>query len=242
MENRRKDRRLLLSDLQIDVKKQTLGDDASFIACTPVDISFNGLAFSSDQLVLKLLQKVDIQLSVGHRSIRGSAVVCDIAKVDNTVRYGVLYIDINPSLEKLFSLKSLSSTWVKELAVTLADNALINKNLSRDDQELQKAQSLLFDAVETFRDRLCLRLKNKVDTQGNPYQLADLFEFSAEMLSVTVPIRNEDGSSVSRQTIRPVLELNQQVHFKMDSGRKFPTLMEFLQELSETFELLLAKK
>ena len=241
MENRRNDKRMLLPDLQIRVRKHSSGSNATYIDCTPIDISFNGLAFSSTELSLSLLQKIDIQLSVGSRVIEGIAVVCDIGEVKKATRYGIIYIDINPSIEELFSHKTLSSAQVQELAISMADSALIDVRLNEDEQHLRKAQVLLFDGVEAFKNRIHQRTKNSVDSHGKPLQLAEYFEFSTDLSMVTVPIKNTDGNTVSRRTIKPVLDSNKQVHFKMDNDRIFATLLEFFQELSDTFEFLVSK-
>lgn len=242
MENRRTDRRLLLPDLQIQVKTQNRGEGASYVDCTPIDISFNGLAFSSDELKLELLQKVDLQLTAGRRILRGSAVICHVGKTAKGVRYGVLYIDLNPSLEQLFSLDNLTSTQVIELATSLADNVLIDKNLTEDQQNLKKAKSLLFDAVNAFKNRICQRLENKTDSQGNTYQVTSLFEFSTDNSSVTIPLKSANEDAVVRCVVTPDIDSsNSRIYFRTDDGRQFATLMEFMQELSETFELLLSQ-
>lgn len=242
MENRRNDKRLLLPDLQVQVKKQGRGDSSSYIECTPIDISFNGLAFSSDELELELLQKVDLQLTAGHRTLRGSAVICHVGKTAKGIRYGVLYIDLNPSLEQLFSLDNLTSPQVIELATSLADNVLIDKNLTEEQQNLEKAKSLLFDAVTAFKNRICQRLENKTDTQGNTCQVASLFEFSTDNSSVAIPLKSTNEDAVTRCMVTPDIDSSKnRIYFRTDDGRQFATLMEFMQELSETFELLFSQ-
>lgn len=242
MENRRNDKRLLLPDLQIRVKAQGRGDTSSYVVCTPVDISFNGLAFSSPELKLELLQKVDMELWVGKRVLTGSAVVCHVARNGESTRYGVLYIDINPSLEELFSLDSLSSAQVKEIAENLVDRLVIDKNLSTEQQQLKKAQSLLFDAVDAFKTRICQHLGDSIEAQDNTYQLASLFEFATDKSWVVVPLKTAVHSTVNRCKVAPEIASNGQLHFISDDNRLFANLMEFMQELSDTFELLLGRQ
>ena len=240
MENRRNDKRLLLPDIQVRVKEHGCGDASSYVDCRPVDISFNGLAFSSAGLTLELLQKIDMELSVGGRTLRGEAVVCHIEDIGKTIRYGVLYIDLRPSLEELFSLSNLTATQVKEMAANLVDSLVIDKALSVEKQRLKKAQSLLFDAVEAFKTRLCQRLGDCIEEQGNSYQLADLFEFAEDRSWVVAPIRAEIGASVNRCKVTPEIINSNHICFRTDDNRIFKNLMEFMQELSDTFELLLA--
>ena len=235
MDNRRQDKRLHLPDLQIKVKKIGLAEGDKFINCKPVDVSFNGLAFSSDNLKLDLLQKIQIQLSFGHRTIEGSAVICHIEKTQGLVRYGVLYIDIKPSLEETFSLDSLTSAMIEDVAVNMADNAVVGSALSEVDELIRKGQIILFDGVQAFR----LRLASIV---GEGYPLDELFEFSPSTMSVTVPLITTDGVTLEKRTLSPVMSSAQhKVVFEASDGEQFDSILDVLQSLSDTFQTLLAK-
>jgi len=243
MDNRRQDKRLHLPDLQIKVKKWGIAEGGQFINCTPVDVSFNGLAFSSDSLVLELLQKIEIQLSVGHKTLEGSAVICHIEKVQGTVRYGVLYIDIKPSLEETFSLDNLSSAMVEDVAVNMADNAVIGSASNETDVLIRKGQIILFDAVQTFKLRLTSLVGNVNDDHGNAYQLDGLFEFSPATMSVTVPLTAPDGVTLEKRTLSPVLSPTQhKVVFEASDGEQFDSILDVLQSLSDTFQALLSEQ
>ena len=239
IDNRRKDKRLHLPDLQIKVRPNG-ASNADFIDCTPVDVSLNGLAFSSKDLLLELLQKIDIRFSVGHKMIEGSAVICHVESQPSGIRYGVLYLDIRPSVEESFSLGALSSSLVKNLAISMADNAVINSSTTDDGALLRKGQILLFDAIEGFRDRLGCLLKETADEQGDSPRLDSLFEFSLDTYSVTVPLRGGQGDLL-RRTISPVLSKSQVV-YEADDGGQFSSIIDVLQELSDTFEWILSEQ
>lgn len=243
MDNRRLDKRLHLSDLQIKVKKKGITESDKFINCIPVDVSFNGLAFSSDSLVLDLLQKIDIQLSVGHKILEGSAVICHIKKAQGFVRYGVLYIDLKPSLVETFSVDTLSSSIVENVAVNMADNAVVGSDSKKADVLIRKGQIILFDAVQAFKLRLISLVGNVSDAKGNDYQLADLFEFSPETLSVTIPLTASDGATLKRKTLSPVLSSTKhKVVFETSDGEQFDSILDVLQNLSDTFQTMLSDK
>ena len=239
IDNRRKDKRLHLPDLQIKVRPNG-ASNADFIDCTPVDVSLNGLAFSSKDLLLELLQKIDIRFSVGHKMIEGSAVICHVESQPSGIRYGVLYLNITPSIEESFSLNTLSSNLVKGLAINMADNAVINSSKTGDEALLRKAQILLFDAIEEFRDRLGSLLAGKVNEQRGSYNLNSLFEFNPAKNSVTVPLMGQEGNLL-RRTISPVLVKSSMV-YEADDGGQFSSIIDLLQELSDTFEWILSEQ
>jgi len=242
MDNRRQDKRLNLPDLQIKVKKWGIAEGAQFINCTPVDVSFNGVAFSSDSLELELLQKIEIQLSVGHKTLEGSAVICHVEKTQELVRYGVLYIDIKPSLEETFSLNNLSSALVEDVAINMADIAVIGSASNETDVLIKKAQIVLFDAVQTFKLRLISLVGNVSDANGNSYPLDDLFEFSPSTMSVTVPLTAADGFTLEKRTLSPVMSpTKNKVVFEASDGEQFDSILDVLQSLSDTFQTLLSE-
>ena len=174
-ENRRNEQRLHLSNLQIKVRKHGLNDHLEFIDCVPIDISFNGLAFSTSALQLALSQKLDIRISFGHKLLEGTAVICHIEQQQEAIQYGVLYIDLNPTIEETFCLETLSSTLVKDLAINMADNAVLGSCRNEEEVLLRKAQVFLFDAIEAFKARLSELVDDKVDEHGKVYQLATYF-------------------------------------------------------------------
>lgn len=241
MENRRNDKRIVIPGLQIRVRKHGSTNAATYVDCTPLDISFNGMAFSTSDLSLDLLQKIEIELSIESRILTGSAVVCDVSEDQGSVRYGILYIDITPSLDDLFGLSAMSSFKIRELAVKMADNVITNPNQSNDERSLEKARVLLIDGVEAFKERMCQRKKIVTDKDGKAYSLASLFEITDDRSGIVVPIKDTNAKSVTRQTIRPVIEANKVICFIAGDGRRFGSLVEFLQELSEAFELLFSE-
>jgi hypothetical protein len=242
MDNRRQDKRLHLPDLQIKVKKAGLAENNPFTSCKPVDVSFNGLAFASDSLELELLQKIEIRLSVGHKVIEGSAVICHIEQAKGLVRYGVLYIDIKPSLEETFSLDNLSSVMVEDVAINMADIAVIGSASNETDVLIKKAQIVLFDAVQAFKFRLISLVGNVSDANGNNYPLDDLFEFSPSTMSVTVPLTAADGFTLEKRTLSPVMSpTKNKVVFEASDGEQFDSILDVLQSLSDTFQTLLSE-
>jgi hypothetical protein len=242
MDNRRQDKRLHLPDLQIRVKKLGIAGSDKYVHCMPVDVSFNGLAFSSDSLVLDLLQKIEIQLSVGHKKLEGSAVICHVEKTQELIRYGVLYIDIKPSLEETFSLDNLSSAMVEDVAINMADIAVIGSASNETGVLIKKAQIVLFDAVQAFKLRLISLVGNVSDVNGNNYPLDDLFEFSPGAMSVTIPLTVADGNTLEKRTLSPVMSpTKNKVVFEASDGEQFDSILDVLQSLSDTFQTLLSE-
>jgi len=236
--NRRNDKRLHLPDVKIKVRKLSLGVSSVFVDCLPIDVSQNGVAFSSGQLDFELLQKIYIELSVGNRKIEGKALICHVAENPDGVRYGVLFIDVSPSIEEALSLENLSSTWVREFAASMADNLVLSLSEKKADKQLKKAQINLFDGVDAFR----CRLNELVDDESvGAYQLDSLFEFNRQAMTVTLPMRGSDGGSLSRCTIKPVLTKNRKIVFETDSARTFSNLFDVLQEISDTFQWILSE-
>jgi len=241
--NRRNDKRLHLPDVQVRVRKIGLGASSAFVDCLPVDVSRNGLAFTSDELDFDLLQKIYIELSVGHRKIEGKALICHIVEKEEATQYGVLFIDVTPSVEDTLSLETLSSSRVKEFSASIAENMVLNLRQNTDRKRLKKAQIHLFDGVEAFKSRLIELVKDDKDAQGQPYPLDALFDFDVKAMSVTVPMKEADGLSLTRCTIKPVLAHGgKKVVFETDSGRTFGNLFDVLQEISDTFQWILSEQ
>jgi len=240
--NRRNEQRLHLPDVQIKVRKLSLGINTPFVNCLPIDVSRNGLAFSSEELDFDLLQKIYIELSVGHRKIEGKALICHIVEKEEATQYGVLFIDVTPSVEEALSLETLSSSRVKDFSASIAENMVLNLRQNTERKRLKKAQIHLFDGVEAFKSRLMDLVKDDKDAQGQPYPLAALFEFDAKAMSVTIPMKGIDGVSLTRCTIKPVLDHSRKkVVFETDSGRTFSNLFDVLQEISDTFQWILSE-
>jgi len=238
-DNRRLDKRLHLPDLQIKVRPHGFKRTGDFIDCKSVDVSLNGLAFSSSDLMLKLLQKIDIRFSVGHKMIEGSAVICHMRRDKESVQYGVLYIDINPTIEEALCLDTLSSTLVKDLAIHMADNAVLGGHESEDDILLRKAQMFLFDAVDAFKKRTFELVKDNVNEYDKVHKLLAMFQVEPNILSVTVPTKNKDDENVKSRTISPVI-IQSQVVFETDDGTTYESIIEILQDLSDTFQWVLS--
>jgi len=237
--NRRNDKRLHLPDVKIKVRKLGLGVSSAFIDCLPIDVSQNGVAFSSDQLEFELLQKIFIELSVGNRIIEGKALICHVEENADGARYGVLFIDVSPSIEEALSLENLSSTRVRDFAASMADNLVLSLNVRKADKQLKKAQIHLFDGVDAFRRRL----NELVDDEFiEEYQLNTLFEFDRQTMTITLPMRGSDGESLIRCTIKPVLTKNRKIVFEADSARTFNNLFDVLQEISDTFQWILSEQ
>ncbi len=240
--NRRNEKRLHLPDVQIKVGKLSLGVNSTLVDCLPVDVSQNGLAFLSDELNLDLLQKIYIELSVGHRKIEGKALVCHIVEKDDSIQYGVLFIDVSPTVEETLSLETLSSARVKEFSASIAENMLLNLRQNESGKRLKKAQIHLFDGVEAFKTRLNELVSNEAGVEANPYQLDSLFEFDVAAMAVTVPMKGADGVSLIRCTIKPVLiKGHKNVQFKTDTGHTFSNLFDVLQEISDTLQWILSE-
>jgi len=243
LSNRRNDQRLHLPDVQIKVRKLSLGINAPFVDCLPIDVSRNGLAFASDELDFDLLQKIYIELSVGHRKIEGKALICHIVEKDEATQYGVLFIDVTPSVEDALSLETLSSSRVKDFSASIAENMVLNLRQNVDRKRLKKAQIHLFDGVEAFKSRLIELVQDDKDAQGQPYPLDALFEFDAKAMSVSVPMKEIDGLSLTRCKIKPVLAHgSKKVVFETDSGRTFSNLFDVLQEISDTFQWIFSEQ
>jgi len=237
--NRRNDKRLHLPDVQIKVRKLGLGVSSAFVDCLPIDVSQNGVAFSSDQLDFELLQKIYIELSVGNRIIEGKALICHVEENADGVRYGVLFIDVSPSIEETLSLENVSSSRVRDFAASMADNLILSLNEQKAGKQLKKAQIHLFDGVDAFRRRL----NELVDDEFiEEYQLNTLFELDRQAMTVTLPMRGSDGESLTRCTIKPVLTKNRKIVFETDSARTFNNLFDVLQEISDTFQWILSEQ
>jgi len=241
--NRRNEKRLHLPDVQIKARKLSLGVNSTLVDCLPVDVSQNGLAFLSDELNFDLLQKIYIELSVGQRKIEGKALVCHIVEKGDSTQYGVLFIDVSPTVEEALSLETLSSARVKEFSASIAENMLFNLRQNENSKRLKKAQVHLFDGVEAFKARLNELLSNEAGAEANSHQLDSLFEFDVTAMTVTVPMKGADGVSLIRCTIKPVLiKGHKNVQFKTDTGRTFSNLFDVLQEISDTLQWILSEQ
>jgi len=241
--NRRNEKRLHLPDVQVKVRKLSLGVNSALVDCLPVDVSQNGLAFLSDELNFDLLQKIYIELSVGHRKIEGKALVCHIVEKGDSTQYGVLFIDVSPTVEETLSLETLSSARVKEFSASIAENMVLNLRQNESSKQLKKAQIHLFDGVEAFKTRLNELVSNEAGAEASSHQLDSLFEFDVAAMAVTVPMRDTDGVSLARCTIKPVLvKGHKNVQFKTDAGRTFSNLFDVLQEISDTLQWILSEQ
>lgn len=230
MKNRRADKRLLLPDIQISVKRSER--KSAFILCTAIDVSFNGLAFSSNELKLDALEKIDFQLTIGHRNLCGQGVICDISNGPNGKRYGVLFISMEPAIEEICNLNALSSNYVRELAVTMADHAIASQSMNDDERELNKAWAMLHEGIDVFRQRLC-------EQHNDATALHELFIVNAPQRKITLPLLNSDQDHVEMTSVSPQLDAHtKRVYLQLSNGRELNNIMELLQDLSEAFSYI----
>ncbi len=157
--NRRQEQRMPLQGLDLKIKKIVFGLTSNFQhyeKCRLVDLSINGLAFSTDTLELKALEKVDFTLHIEEHEITGTGVICNKRENDSGRQYGLMFLSVTPEISTVFHTDDLSTAELKSLSENLAEQFVssIHDTNSPDRKLLHNKQQQLFDAFRYYLIRL----------------------------------------------------------------------------------------
>jgi hypothetical protein len=87
--------------LQVEVRKSRPFNLGKFHLCTFIDINLGGIGIYSDQLALRVLDKVDVKVHHQHRNyfVRGIVGYCQ--EVNGGVQYGIIFVEVPGELDLL---------------------------------------------------------------------------------------------------------------------------------------------
>jgi len=153
--NRRTDERLPLQGLNLKIRKYGVARLRGYQPCHSIDLSTNGLACTSEAIILRELEKVDFLLTLEEHSVTGTAIVCYQKTTAEGFQYGLMFLNTFPELRPLLNADNLSTRELTHLAETMAEHLVddIQDNHQSDKNYLLKKQQL-WDTVHVYVNRL----------------------------------------------------------------------------------------
>ncbi len=87
--------------LEVVVRKARPFNLGKFHLCTFIDINMGGIGIYSDQLALRVLDKVDVQVHHQHRNYFVRGIVGYRQQVNGGVQYGIIFVEVPGELDLL---------------------------------------------------------------------------------------------------------------------------------------------
>ncbi len=119
--NRRTDERLPLQGLNLKIRKYGVARLRGYQPCHSIDLSTNGLACTSEAIILRELEKVDFLLTLEEHSVTGTAIVCYQKTTVEGFQYGLMFLNTHPELRPLLNADKLYTRELTHLAESMAE-------------------------------------------------------------------------------------------------------------------------
>lgn len=157
IENRRQEQRLPIEGLALKIRKSGIGGVwLDFEQCRTVDLSLNGLAFSTEDMDFKVPEKIDFALFIDEHEVKGSGIVCNRRKTDHGLQFGLMFLSVSPEIGTLIESGESAKQELKYSAESVAERlaySLWDAQQRNGQWEHRKMQEL-FDVLRCFLNRL----------------------------------------------------------------------------------------
>jgi PilZ domain len=155
VENRRSAPRLPFLGLRLEIKKRGIRRSAKYQECYSVDLSNGGLAFTSNGLDLSEREKVDFILIFRDQAIQGTALVRYVHRSADLTRYGLMFSQALPELDRVLSGENLTTHEIKHLAASMAEYVGYAIQETRDEKfRFKRQRQRFYDALNAYFARL----------------------------------------------------------------------------------------
>ncbi len=209
---KRRESRLPLVGFQVEISRDKWGRGSPQL-CRLVDLSSNGLSFVSHDNRLAPLDKIGFRLHVGEGHAEGKGVICyRQPESDSRWRYGAMFLTISPEVETLLKEESLEMEEVRAVARELADRMATERCGSADQRRLLRSRLLLYDAVQSFLERL--------EVMNYPL---------AQPLDVDL----EEGLRIGQETPLTIATVENGLGYVSNRGKHFANVFEVLEFLRD---------
>lgn len=98
---RRREVRITDIPLEVELRKSRPFNLGKFHLCTFIDINMGGIGIYSDELALRVLDRVDLQVHHNHRSYFVRGIVGYRQEVSGGVQYGIIFVEVPGELDLL---------------------------------------------------------------------------------------------------------------------------------------------
>jgi PilZ domain len=235
--NRRQDPRISAPSVGVRIRKSGFGFHRWADDPTLVDVSSSGLSITSSNLRLKTLNKVEFELTLGGKSMSGSAIVCHVGNNSSQHKYGLLFITANTDIDHFINEPLLSTDQAKRLGEELAGRFIYQNYSDVTDVELQEKNQLMLDAVKAMATRLGemgLFIKDELGAEMTPEKaliIGPHGEISFPALS--------DANQIARfsiSTIKSDADNSKQYLYQLPTGEQSHDLVDVLEYVGASFD------
>jgi len=222
-----------LPGLALKIKKADLSHALNdYIACQSVDLSFNGLAFSSPGYEFNIPDKVNFILTIEEHDIVGSGVICNKRQAPSGMQYGMMFLSVCPELSSLFSHDELSTAELKNIAQKQAEQLVFSLVDEKSLGYLKKQQQLI-DACRSYLSRLGemgARMHDSHDQSPlHPLQAIKLFHDHQQHLQ----LRWHNSETGQSESITIALQPDPANPFKVNDQQTFKSVFQVLNYLGD---------
>ncbi|BCX80461.1 hypothetical protein MIT9_P0034 [Methylomarinovum caldicuralii] len=155
MTEQRRDPRVPLPGLQIEIHRSGWKPASGHQSCRLVDLGPNGLAFVTHHADLNPTDKVGFRLLLHGREAAGRAVICYRRQQGAGFwRYGAMFLSVAPEVQELLQEAEQDPAEVRAAARSMAEEMVLARCRDAGERELLYRQWLLQEAVNAWLGRL----------------------------------------------------------------------------------------
>lgn len=234
--NRRQEQRMPLQGLNLKIRKDGLRKRLQhYEDCKSVDLSNNGLAFTTDDnLHFNIPEKLEFILTIEDHQIAGTGVVCNKHSSASGTRYGLLILSCSPEIGTLLKNNNLSTRELKNLAANMAEQlvySLTETDVSSECKIYNKQQQLI-DACRSYLGRLGeMGVRMPVDASSNlihPLNAVKIFRDSENNLLLRW---HQQETNQPQQITVKIAQDQHDVQFYVDKEPEYKTVLQILELL-----------
>lgn len=156
-ENRRQEQRLPIVGLALKIRKSGIGGVwLDFEQCRTVDLSLNGLAFTTENLDFKVPEKIDFALFVDEHEVKGSGIVCNRRVTEDGLQFGLMFLSVSPEIGSFIENGESNKQELKHSAEAVAERLAYSlwSAQGRNGQWEHRKMQELFDVLRCYLNRL----------------------------------------------------------------------------------------
>lgn len=147
--------RMPLNGLRLKVRKRGISRASNYVECYSIDLSHSGLAFTSTELKLNEMEKVDFMLIFQNQTIQGTALVRYVHSASEFTRYGLMFLQTLPIIDTVLGWENLTTKEIRQLASSLAEQTSYALREKQDQKlRLVHQRQRFCDALNAYFDRL----------------------------------------------------------------------------------------
>ncbi|GEM_PF-1247861 len=241
--NRRIEPRIPFMGMRLKVRKRGVTKLRRYVECYSIDLSNSGLAFSTNQLILSELEKVDFILTFQNQTIHGVALVRYTQISDETKQYGLMFLQAVPELDNVLGAEHLTTQEITSLAGSMAEQVAYSIQEKQDKNlRLRRQQQRFLDALHAYFERLG-QMHVQIPDVNSPddrWTTADkAVEIDEQKNTIRFILYRPDHDEFQEEMIyASAINSDNMLEFKSSSGDSFRTVFEVLSYISDEISLV----